>query len=312
MRCRIRTFPLFIIALMWSSASLAGAPCHAAPIFSFQVKGLKVNLPVFSVFVMPGETINITVPNDVQMQADGGIMEAQSAGAWTWTATSEPGFNAISMHKGDLHQRLHIFVMRPASEIKNGKLRGYRIGSYPKTPYRQLDNYLPPTGFIEVTQEDSERKLTPMFKVAQFLSKQASGWPKYLVLQEALLLKLHRLSDLLNEAGIDGCAIHIMSGYRTPFYNTQIGNGKNSRHIYGGAADIFIDSNPRDRVMDDLNKDGRINKKDADLLYQLVDGQSDEETWSRFMGGLGLYGRTHAHGPFVHVDERGFKVRWGK
>ncbi len=313
MRTRNILFVIFSVALMWANASHAAVSCYTqqtAPGFNFFVKGLSVNLPVFSAFVMPGEKLEIIAPGDVRLDVNSGNVEAISAEIWHWTAPSKPGFNVISLHKGDRHQHLHVFVMRPASEVKNGKLRGYRIGTYPKTPYRQLKEYLPPSGFIEVTKEDAERQLTPLFKVRQFLSKQSSGWPKYLVLKEELLLKLHRISLILNDEGIDGCGIHIMSGFRTPFYNARIGNGKNSRHIYGGAADIFIDSNPKNGVMDDLNKDGKINKKDADFLYKLVDGQSDEEYWRRFIGGLGLYGSTSSHGPFVHVDERGFKARW--
>lgn len=315
MRASSIKFVLFIFGLMWINTSHAASPCYSeqtTPSFSFLVKGFSVNLPVFSVFVMPGEKLKIAAPTDVMLDVNSGKVEALSAGVWNWTAPSKPGFNIISMHQGDLHQRLHVFVMRPASEVKNGKLRGYRIGSYPKNPYRQLNKYLPPKGFVEVTKDDADKQLTPLFKVGQFLSKQPSAWPKYLVLKEALLLKLHRVSAVLNEEGIDGCGIHIMSGFRTPFYNARIGNGKNSRHIYGGAADIFIDSNPKDGVMDDLNKDGKINKKDADFLFKLVDGQSDEESWRRFIGGLGLYGSTPSHGPFVHIDERGYISRWRK
>ena len=45
----------------------------------------------------------------------------------------------------------------------------------------------------------------------------------------------------LNAKGYRCDSFHVMSGYRTPYYNKAIGNVKYSRHIYGGAADIFID-----------------------------------------------------------------------
>ena len=52
-----------------------------------------------------------------------------------------------------------------------------------------------------------------------------------------------------------------MSGYRPPF--SAIGNVQYSRHVWGGAADFYIDQSPKDGVMDDLNKDGVVNREDA-------------------------------------------------
>ena len=43
-------------------------------------------------------------------------------------------------------------------------------------------------------------------------------------------------------------------------------------------------------------------------LYLLSDQFGDVHPDSR---GLGLYDATPAHGPFVHVDTRGRRVRWG-
>ena len=43
-------------------------------------------------------------------------------------------------------------------------------------------------------------------------------------------------------AGIDASTFRILSGYRTPFYNRSIGNETHySRHVYGDAADIYVD-----------------------------------------------------------------------
>jgi hypothetical protein len=49
---------------------------------------------------------------------------------------------------------------------------------------------------------------------------------------------------LWNGHNVDG--LTIMSGYRTPFYNRAIGNVPNSRHVFGGAADFYIDDKPQD------------------------------------------------------------------
>ena len=103
----------------------------------------------------------------------------------------------------------------------------------------------------------------------------------------------------------------VMSGYRTPYYNRAIGNVKYSRHVWGGAADIYIDESPRDGMMDDLNRDGKINYQDAAVLYDLIDAMYGQIWYRPFVGGLGQYEKTGAHGPFVHIDVRGTRARWG-
>ena len=63
--------------------------------------------------------------------------------------------------------------------------------------------------------------------------------------------------------------------------------------------------------MDDLNGDGRVTRADANFLYDFADrlyrGRSDLDA-----GGIGAYGANAVHGPFVHVDGRGSRARWGR
>jgi hypothetical protein len=63
--------------------------------------------------------------------------------------------------------------------------------------------------------------------------------------------------------------------------------------------------------MDDLDGDGRTTKADARWLYELIDGMHATGELKEFVGGLGLYGSNSVHGPFVHVDVRGYRARWG-
>jgi hypothetical protein len=199
----------------------------------------------------------------------------------------------------------------PASSVRDGYLNGYRIGSYPGTAWKGLAVYRPPRGFIEVTEENRDTPVSPHFTLGQFLCKQQSGYPKYMVLRGRLLLKLELVLEHTNAAGMRADSFHIMSGYRTPHYNHSIGNVGYSRHLWGGAADIFVDDHPEDGVMDDLNADGVFDVKDAGVLYEIVDGLYGKPFYKRFLGGLGQYRRNANHGPFVHVDVRGFRARWG-
>ena len=125
-------------------------------------------------------------------------------------------------------------------------------------------------------------------------------------------MRLEALLESLNDdKTIEAETFFVMSGFRTPFYNTAIGSARFSRHMYGDAADIYVDVKPRNGTMDDLNRDGKINKADADFLYdyaqKLYRSRDDLPK-----GGIGAYRANAVHGPFVHVDGRGSTARWGR
>jgi uncharacterized protein YcbK (DUF882 family) len=102
-----------------------------------------------------------------------------------------------------------------------------------------------------------------------------------------------------------------MSGFRTPAYNTELGNETQwSRHLYGDAADIYLDRDENDE-MDDLDGDGESTREDAMVLYRLVDETIDDGAVSGpLIGGLSAYSASGLHGSFVHIDTRGKKIRW--
>ena len=103
--------------------------------------------------------------------------------------------------------------------------------------------------------------------------------------------------------------LHVMSGYRTPYYNHAIGDVLYSMHQWGSAADIYIDKQDKG-AMDDLNRDGRIDVEDSRLLYDAIEAMLAQPEFASLQGGMGFYRGTTAHPPFVHVDVRGFKARW--
>jgi uncharacterized protein YcbK (DUF882 family) len=102
-----------------------------------------------------------------------------------------------------------------------------------------------------------------------------------------------------------------MSGFRTPQYNkgggVTTGRAELSRHMYGDAADVFIDSD-HDGVMDDLDHDGRHTIGDARVISRAVDRV--EAAHPELIGGAGVYPAASGHGPFIHIDSRGYRARW--
>ena len=79
--------------------------------------------------------------------------------------------------------------------------------------------------------------------------------------------------------------------------------------MYGDAADVFVDNDGNGR-MDDLNRDGRIDSRDAQVILDAV--ERVERAHPDLVGGVGVYRATRAHGPFAHVDVRGTRARWGR
>lgn len=274
---------------------------------------------VMAMFVLPNQTVPVAVqgefaPNDQRFEFSGGVGRAWTAGAnrWMWTAPEKPGVYPIEIGEHGSRQRMtiNVFVMVPNSAMRNGSLNGYRIGRYPAKRTGFEANYAPPVGFVEVTPELEAVAVSPHFTLGQFVCKQ-QGSPRYLVLRPDLLVKLEEMLAMLNDRGVEANTFSISSAYRTPFYNRAIGNETSfSRHHYGDAADIIVDEDG-DHRMDDINRDGRHSFADARVLEGIVAEMNRSVRFASLVGGLGTYAPTHGHGGFVHVDVRGFDVRWG-
>ena len=208
-----------------------------------------------------------------------------------------------------------IFLFRPVPlHAKTGPTwRGYRVGFWPgERPGTRAAAYSLPEGFLEVTPEIRDLSLSSHFRVRDFLTHdQAAVWPKVLVIDLDLLDKLELIAEQLQVSGRSP-AVKVMSGFRTPQYNAlgvgpRGGRSGNSRHMYGDAADIFVDADGNGR-MDDLDGDRRVTIADAQWLARLA--EQVEMTHPSLTGGIGAYRANGVHGPFVHVDTRGMRARW--
>ena len=77
-----------------------------------------------------------------------------------------------------------------------------------------------------------------------------------------------------------GQPIEVLSGYRCPEHNAEVGGVPNSQHVEGTAADITYDG------------------IDVDYLAEVAEECGAD--------GIGKY----YHQDFVHVDVRGYAARW--
>jgi hypothetical protein len=288
--------------------------------FMLQVGNDVVPYTVMAAFVLPGEAVELDVmlPTGVDhFVADataGRLDPAPGNVAWTWIAPETPGLFPVTVADTLSGERIKInaFVLTPYDHGRD-RLGPYRIGRYKAKPYKNDPAYRRPQGFVRVTEANRDVRVSPHFRLGQFLSKQVNRektFPQYALVRVPLLLKLEMILDRVREAGFDVETLHVMSGFRTPYYNRSIGNRTSySRHLYGGAADIFVDADGNDR-MDDLTGDGVVTKADARYLANLVESMRGEAWYEPLVGGLGVYGPAPHRGPFVHVDARGKPVRW--
>ena len=121
--------------------------------------------------------------------------------------------------------------------------------------------------------------LTDNFAKLEFESHDGSEMPSEVL--DNIQILTQQLQVLRNYLGR---SIHISSGYRSPEHNKLIGGVKNSQHVLGKAADIYVKGMPTSE------------------LHQTIEKLISEG--KMIQGGLGLYSN------FVHYDIRNKKARW--
>ena len=170
-------------------------------------------------------------------------------------------------------------------------------------------SYSQPAGFVEVTPKNINYPISEHFSLGDFVSKdQPDVWPKYVIIDLRLVDKLELIFAELNREGYSIRHLAILCGFRSPFCNENFGDprgrGKLSRHMFGDAMDISVEKNvPRWSA-----QDGHKDITNAEIVAQAA--EKVDLSYKTLVGGLGIYPSTSDHGPFVHIDARGFKARW--
>lgn len=235
----------------------------------------------------------------------------------TFTAPDKPGLYKLAVQIDRATRQINDFsviTLVPFAQKQGGRIGLYYLGNWPfeRGGAPKTAAYGNPMGFIEVTPENADTYVSDHFRLRDFLTKdQPNQWPKYLLLNPRLLDKLELTIQELQATGHPVKHVTVMSGFRTPNYNVHGGNTAGranlSRHMYGDAADIFVD-NDNNGWMDDLNGDGRVDVRDAEVI--LAAAERVERRYPSLAGGVGVYSASAGHGPFVHIDVRGYRARW--
>jgi hypothetical protein len=305
---------LLIIGIALSSSAAAEFSAERAA-FQATCGDSTLQYKVQTLLVLPGKNLCLKMvcpaaANEYRFQAKAGQVQPVSQG-WIWKAPARPGIYPACLEQTKTGEALHVnlVVLAPYNWMRQGWLNHYHIGRYPRVPLHASQRDQPPLGFIEVTPGNQETWLTPHFQLKQFVCKQPGAFPKYIALDVNLLVKLEILLEKVN-ARYPCRTLAVLSGFRTPYYNRMIGDVEHSSHLWGRAADVYVDED-HDGVMDDLNRDGRHDYQDAQILYEIIEAMDASGQGDVAVGGLGLYDRCPEHGPFVHMDTRGTRARWG-
>jgi hypothetical protein len=234
------------------------------------------------------------------------------------TLPDRPGAWTVLLHSdGVSREARDIIVMTtvPITAKRNGRIGDYNVGTWPFEKQRApgSSTYAPPVGLIEVTQQNRNLYVSEHFRLGDLLTKgQDAVWPKYIALAVTLLDKAELTLAELEKMGHHVQHAGVISAFRSPQYNANggdtSGRGDLSRHMYGDALDLYID-NDRNGRMDDLNRDGRVDRKDAMVVATAA--ERVEKAHPELIGGIGIYNpKPGAHSGFVHLDTRGTKARW--
>ncbi len=311
------------------------------------VNGQRVSPLVPTLFLLPEESLLIHVRNlpvslssgpkteSWSMLLSGQAMTVQENNLFSGKAPKEPGLygleiecrqrwskRAASPNSRDegweeiTRQPLLVIVLHPFSRLKEGFIDQFPVGFYPNPEEAQVravqtapSQYLPPLGFIEVTPENKGVLVSRHYFLNDFICHANTPFPHYMALSPAILLKLELLTLKLRQNGIPEARLTVLSGFRTPWYNQTVFGAKWSRHIYGDAVDITLDTQAPPGLEEDMNLNGRQDRNNIQVMAGLIE-EIEEETG--LVGGMGIYDRDTKGNPcpFIHMDTRGFKARW--
>lgn len=260
---------------------------------------------------LPGQPVVSGAPEGAQAVIEGAQPRPDFA------APENPGIHRFAVELNKATRAINdisIITLVPRTRKRSGRIGPYYLGNWPfetgGTP--RSERYAPPAGFIEVTPENQDFHVSQHFRLRDFLTKdQTKVWPKYLLLDPLLIDKLELTIQELKAEGVEVEHVFVMSGFRTPRYNHSGGNTAGranlSRHMYGDGADVYVDNN-RDGYPDDITGDGKVTIADAEKFARAA--ERVERKHPRLVGGIGVYKACCGHGPFTHVDVRGYRARW--
>jgi len=252
-----------------------------------------------------GREVTVTCPDSVRWSVEPLGLQA-SGREFTFSLPVAHEIYTLTASDSTSVQQWSVIVPLSPAQVRTASLNSFPLGFYGDGNSRA---HLPERGFVELWPEDFDRRVSTHLSFSDLLCHTEGSWPQYMVLDTRLVDKLEQVLKEVSKHYPEARVIHCMSGFRTPAYNEAIGNETGfSLHLYGAAADIWIESWPANGLMDDLDRNKRIDVYDGEFIVQSA--RILEAAGDVAVGGASAYRWISTHGPFVHIDTRGSAAVW--
>lgn len=293
--------------LIWMMLfSTSDDPLPAQPSIALRVDGNLLPENRLAFVVMPGDSVTLSIQNEnTGWSATEGYPSSGTGGSFGWRAPRNHGIFHIDVSSDNAVAEYTVIVPVESCRWRTTTLNSFPVGSYEDGNNRdRMPDY-----FIELTSASSWARISTHLTLGQFLCHVEGNYPQYMVLDLRLADKLEAILAAVQEVYPQASDIHNISGFRTPEYNALIGNETTeSLHLYGQAADIWIESWPSNNLMDDIDRNKRVDVYDGEYLVEIV--RKLEVEGKVITGGASAYRWITSHGPFVHIDIRGSMAVW--
>ncbi|MEM1231237.1 MAG: D-Ala-D-Ala carboxypeptidase family metallohydrolase [Pseudomonadota bacterium] len=305
-------------ALSFTAAvSLLPAAGQAAPPPDLTVDGYPVEAQLTAAFALPDQSLGLRyLPSyralrddgsaPIELHADHGTVVAQGDNAWRYLPANR-FFSDLKITAEGRTLTLRVFQLTPLP-ANTAQLSGIPIGTYPEPAGRgaQANAYQRPRGLLLVPRSQRDTAVSTHLTLGQFVTgDQRERAVAATLLTTPLVEALEHLMTTLKERRWPGQTLTILSGWRSPRHNANVGGAPYSRHIYGDAVDLLVDADGDGR-MDDLDDNGRSDRDDVEWLIARFMRQALPVT----MGGAGSYDSAGPAAAFLHLDTRGVSRAW--
>ncbi|PIE51253.1 hypothetical protein CSA37_12640 [Candidatus Fermentibacteria bacterium] len=283
----------------------ADDPVPEGSLFSVSLNGVQQPEHLLAFTVEQGSTVTLACPDSIQWS----VPSLDIQGQGREFAIQLPRCHGIHTVRGSDStgvQEWLLLVPLGSEQVRTATVNSFLLGFYGDGNTR---DHLPDNGFIELPYHYYNSRVSTHLTFADLLCHTEGGWPQYMVLDTSLLTKLELVFQEVAKTYPEARVIHSISGFRTPAYNLAIGNETGfSLHLYGSAADIWIEGWPENGLIDDLDRNKRIDVYDGEFIIEAT--RRLEASGQVATGGASAYRWISTHGPFVHIDTRGSAAVW--
>jgi len=293
---------MVLVYLLFGSAS---DPLPEGPVFDISVNNVPLQQHMMAFVASPGSRLTLSCADSLSWS----ISDLDFHGTGTDFSFTLPRchdtYTVTASDESSMQEWIMIVPLHK-NQFRTASLNSFPVGFYGDGNSR---DHLPDRGFIELRPDFFNARISTHLSFSDFLGHTEGDWPQYMVLDMRLV---HKLECVLAEVALsypEARDIHCISGFRTPAYNAAIGNDTGfSLHLYGAASDFWIEGWPANDLIDDLDRNKRIDVFDGEFIVAAA--RRLEAAGEVAVGGGSAYRWITSHGPFVHLDTRGSAAVW--